>query len=29
MGGVALDDLTTRRSEVKALTYQIALRTSF
>jgi hypothetical protein len=29
MGGVALDDLTTRRSEVKALTYQIAFRTSF
>ena len=29
MGGVAYDDLTTRRSDVKALTYQIALRTSF
>ena len=29
MGGVALDDLTTRRSEVKALTYQVAFRTAF
>ena len=29
MGGVSYDDLTTRRSEIKALTYQIAFRTSF
>ncbi|MCW1912617.1 OprO/OprP family phosphate-selective porin [Luteolibacter sp. GHJ8] len=29
MGGVALDDLTTRRSEVKGLTYQVAFRTAF
>lgn len=29
MGGVSYDDLTTRNSEVKALTYQIAFRTAF
>jgi hypothetical protein len=29
MGGVALDDLTTRSGEVKALTYQVAFRTAF
>ncbi|WP_367872577.1 porin [Luteolibacter sp. Populi] len=29
MGGVALDDLTTRDGEVKALTYQVAFRTAF
>jgi len=29
MGGVSFDDLTTRNSEIKALTYQIAFRTSF
>lgn len=29
MGGVSYDDLTTRSSDVKALTYQIAFRTAF
>ena len=29
MGGVAYDDLTTRNSKVEALTWQVALRTSF
>jgi hypothetical protein len=29
MGGVSYDNLTTRRAEVKAVTYQIAFRTSF
>ena len=29
MGGFSLDDLTTRRSEIKAYTWQLAFRTSF
>ncbi|MEK7953538.1 porin [Luteolibacter soli] len=29
MGGFSLDDLTTRKSEVKAYTWQLAVRTSF
>jgi hypothetical protein len=29
MGGISYDDLTTRDSEVKALTYQVAFRTAF
>jgi hypothetical protein len=29
MGGVSYDDLSTRRSEIDALTYQIGFRTSF
>ncbi|MCW1884058.1 OprO/OprP family phosphate-selective porin [Luteolibacter flavescens] len=29
MGGFSLDDLTTRRSEIKAYTWQLAVRTSF